>query len=225
MTGAGGKFPVYLRSAPAKKRPGRVTVLASSDKKPALSNLTRPAKRAIMKTERTLSRDGQPSRQDQTKLTARVASGRSTRFWGKVYRDREDHDDTYQHSQDSRPTSATHPLSPPFTREWLTAYVPRQRPPLSGPFHPSTGVVSCQFPPPRNGRRFFYIRYKKNHSPGEWFKKDYTNNLTLPPALRATSLREGGVFPRKVTSLRGLPPSATGGISHTTICQIVPAQK
>lgn len=42
------------------------------------------------------------------------AAGRLARFWGKVYRNHEDHDDTHQEPQNFRPASGTHrhhPLS------------------------------------------------------------------------------------------------------------------
>ena len=40
------------------------------------------------------------------------AAGRVARFWGKVYRDREDSDDAHQEPQGSRPASGTHPHHP-----------------------------------------------------------------------------------------------------------------
>ena len=56
------------------------------------------------------------------------AAGRLARFWGKIYRDHEDHDDTHQEPQDSHPASGTHPHHLPSSGKWLTAYVLQQRP-------------------------------------------------------------------------------------------------
>ena len=127
-----------------------MTVLASSDKKASPVKLDKAGGLGYNEDTKGRCRETVSPKTESILYYANRsgAAGRLARFWGKVYHDREDHDDTHQHSQDSRPTSATHPLSPPFAREWLTAYVPRQRPPLSGLFHPNTRDKPCQFPPP-----------------------------------------------------------------------------